>query len=469
VAVDHPRQLRQPGLVLHAGVFGSDHVDRARAHRDAHDGPGAEARSREDAGAAAETEGETGTGTGARAGSSRADHDDRTAGRADAARPDDALTRLALPAGAATFALVAAFVVCEWLRNGVEPEPGGGLHGGKALFLVVLALAFATYLAGLWLVRRGASFAAVFAVACAIQLAPLAGPLFLSSDAWTYWSYARVHDPYRDTPAADPVSSPYAGRAYLHESSPYGPVWSIASRPAGLTRSHDVAAWSFRVLAALGVLAATWLLARRRPFPAALLGWNPVVALQFAGAGHNDALMIALVAVALALGERRRPQAAGVAWALASLVKWVPLLLLPLRGLEARARRRRVGHLGFGSTVVVTLALATVLWRFHWLHALVPLARDASRQTSYALPHRLHLPAWPFAAAYLCAYVWLLREAARGRARLGLAFALLLLALPYLAVWYVLWPVALAAWDDDDAAVVLSLALSAYLLPQRLL
>jgi hypothetical protein len=308
----------------------------------------------------------------------------------------------------------------------------------------------------------------VLAVACAIQLAPLAAPLLVSSDAWTYWSYARVADPYRNTPSDDPLSARYAGRAYLHETSAYGPAFALASKPVAATRSPDVAAWSFRVAAALAVLAITVLVARRRPFAAALVGWNPVVAVHFAGGGHNDALMIALVAAALALGERRRVQAAGVAWALAVLVKWVPLLLLPLRALEARSTGRRVGHVGFAVTVAATLGLATVLWRFHWLHALSPLSHDAARETSYALPHRFHLPAWPFVAAYAVAYVWLLREAARGRARLGLAFALLLLALPYLIVWYVLWPLALAAWDDDDAAIVLSLGLCAYLLPQAI-
>jgi hypothetical protein len=434
VAVDHARQLRELGLVLHAVVPVDAELDDDH-QRDDDDRTPAGAR-----------EAEAG---------------------ADASGPP-ALNRLALAAAGGTLALLAAFVAVEWTSHAVAPYPGGRLHGDVTPFLVLLAVAFAVYLVGLWAVRRGAAFAAVFAAACAIQLTPLAGPLFLSSDSWTYWSYARVHDPYRDTPADDAVSSRWAGRAYLRESSPYGPVWSLVSRPAGLTASADAAAWGFRTLAALAVLGATWLLARRRAFAAALVGWNPVVALHFAGGGHNDALMIALVAVALALGERAS-QRAGVAWALAALVKWVPLLLLPLRGLEARARRRHVGHLWFAATVVATLALATVLWRLHWLHALVPLARDASRQTSYALPHRLHLPTWPFVVAYAAAYVWLAREAARGRARLGLAFGLLLLALPYLAAWYVLWPLALAAWDDDDAATVLSLALCAYLLPQRLL
>ena len=236
----------------------------------------------------------------------------------------------------------------------------------------------------------------------------------------------------------------------------------------GLTSSASFAAWLFRAAAALCVLATTWLVSRRRAFAAALVGWNPLVAMHFAGGGHNDALMMALVAAALALSERKRVQAAGVAWALAILIKWVPLLLLPLRALEARATHRRVGHLGFAVTVVATLGVATLLWQFHWLHAVTPLTHDARRQTHYALPSRFGMPAWTFLAAYGVAYVWLLWQAARGRARLGLAFGLLLLALPYLIGWYVIWPLALAAWDDDDSATLLSLALCAYLLPQRL-
>lgn len=367
---------------------------------------------------------------------------------------------------------MAGCVAVAWLpRSPLEPVGGGLAHGeGRLglLFVVLLAAAFAAYIVGLALVRRGARFAPVFALACAIQLAPLAGPLLISTDAWTYWSYARLHDPYSETPSQDPVSAPHAGAAYLHSTSVYGPAFSLASKPVGLTESASLAAWTFKTTAAVFVLLTTWLVARGRAFAAALVGWNPVVAVHFAGGGHNDALMVALVAVALALGDRGRTPAAGVAWALAVLVKWVPLLLLPLRALEARAHGRRIDHLGFAVTTVVTLAVATALWRFHWLHALVPLARDAARRTSYALPSRTGLPWWVFVAAYVVAYAWLLAQAARGRARLGLAFALLLPALPYLIAWYVLWPLALSARDDDGLAIVLSLTLCAYLLPQRI-
>ncbi len=359
-----------------------------------------------------------------------------------------------------------------WLpRSPLVPIHGGRTHGEGELgvvFVALLGAAFACYLAGLWLVRAGTRLSVVVALACAIQLAPLAAPLLISSDAWTYWSYARLHDPYRQTPSDDPRSASHAGAAYLHTTSAYGPAFSLMTKPVSLVDSPDAAAWIFKVSAALCVLAATWLVARRRAFAAALVGWNPVVAVHFGGGGHNDALMVALLAAALALGEAGRVQSAGAAWSLGVLVKWVPLVVLPLRALEARATGRRVGHLGFGLTTAGVLGLATILWRFHWLHALAPLAHDAARETSYALPHRTHLSPWLFLAAYALAYAWLLRVAARGRARSGLALALLLLALPYLTAWYVLWPLALAARDSDRTAIVITLALCAYLLPQRI-
>ena len=70
------------------------------------------------------------------------------------------------------------------------------------------------------------------------------------------------------------------------------------------------------------MLAAALLAARlsRRPALAlVLVGWNPAMALDFAGGGHNDAWMAALVVAALALAASGRRQLAGAAWATASL------------------------------------------------------------------------------------------------------------------------------------------------------
>ena len=66
---------------------------------------------------------------------------------------------------------------------------------------------------------------------------------------------------------------------------------------------------------------------------------NPVLALHAAGGGHNDAWLGALVLAALALAASNRRWLAGAAWALAVLVKWVPLVFLVLRALEAPIRQ----------------------------------------------------------------------------------------------------------------------------------
>ena len=178
---------------------------------------------------------------------------------------------------------------------------------------------------------------------------------------------------------------------------------------------------------------------------------------------------------ALALGATGRRQWAGVSWVAAVLIKWIPLVLLPLRIVEARANRRRVGHLGFAAAAAVLVAVST--WQFgsHWLGALGPLVRNAHEETRFAIPHRLEQIGFPdwlalalVAAAFAIAYVWLLREAWRGRARLGLAAGLLLLATPYLVPWYAVWVVPLAAAEEDRAAQGLALVLCAYMLRQTI-
>ena len=134
---------------------------------------------------------------------------------------------------------------------------------------------------------------------------------------------------------------------------------------------------------------------------------------------------------------------------------------------------RRLGYAGFALAAGAIVALAA--WRYgdRWLGAFGPLARNANSETTYSLPHRLEglgVPDWLALAGALAGfavvYVWLLRQALAGRARLGLAAGVLLLATPYLAPWYVAWAAPLAAAEDDRVAQWLTLAVCAYLLPQ---
>jgi Glycosyltransferase family 87 len=320
-----------------------------------------------------------------------------------------------------------------------------------------------------------------------IQLLPLAGPTLLSTDVWTYWEYGRIAavqggDPYVDPPSEFPDDPAYghAGADWRDTTSVYGPAFTLLTEGVALVSgsSADVAAWIFKALAAAAMLACVLLasaLARDRPFAAALVGWNPLFAVHFAGGGHNDALLVALTLAALALAARGRKEAAGAAWALAVLLKWVPLVFLALRAVAARASGRRVGHVGFAAVTVVLLALATWRYGFDWLRSFGPLARNAEEQSSYALPHRLEQLGVPHDAtlvlatsALLLGLAWLAREAWRGRVRLGLAGCLLLATTPWLTPWYAIWALPLAAADDDRRAQLVALAFCAYLLPQTI-
>jgi hypothetical protein len=335
--------------------------------------------------------------------------------------------------------------------------------------------------------RRAARLATVGAIAAAVQLVPLAAPLLLSTDVWAYWDYGRiatVHDanPYRNVPAEfpDDPAFPYVGAEWRDDSTVYGPAFTLASEPlaSAAGSSADAAAWIYKSLAAAAILIATacaGFLARRKALAVAFAGWNPLLAIHLAGGGHNDAWVAALVLGAMALAAAGRVRLAGAAWALSLLVKWVTVLLLPLRGLEARATGRRVDHAGFAVTVVLVAAVATAAYGLGWLEAFGPLARNAGNETRYAIPHRLEQLGVPRAIAvglpllaFAAAYVWLLKEAARGRARLGLAMGLLLVAVPYLTPWYLAWVVPLAAADEDPPAQLLGFGLSAYLLPQTI-
>ena len=406
-------------------------------------------------------------------------------------RARTALTRAPLLAAGAVALLVAGCVACAWVEGApLVPADGGRADGGSlgALFLALLVLAFAAYLTALVLMRRSSpALRAVVVVAFVIQLIPLAGPLLISTDAWTYWEYGRiaaVHDgdPYVDTPSEFPDDPAYdkAGADWRETTSVYGPAFTLISEGVALVSgsSAAAAAWIFKVLAALGVLACTLLaarLARTKPYAAALVGWNPLFAIHFAGGGHNDSILIALTLGALALAASGRKQLAGAAWALAVLIKWVPLVFFGLRAVAARAARRPVGHAGFAVVAAAIIGLATTRYGLDWVRSVGPLARNAAEQSSYALPHRLEQLGVPHAltfvltiAALAAGLLWLGREAARGRVRLGLAGCLLLATTPWLTPWYAIWAVPLAAAEDDRRAQLISLGFCVYLLPQAI-
>jgi hypothetical protein len=348
-------------------------------------------------------------------------------------------------------------------------------------FLGLLVLAFALYVGTLYLLRSGQSqVALVCVVGALIQLAPLAGPQLISRDVYSYWAYGRIvsnhhQNPYTVAPGRfpdDPATRAMA-RGWRKQTSVYGPAFTFASVGVGkaANRSAERASLLFRVgaaVAGIGAMVLAALIAQRKAYAAAFVGWNPVLAISFGGGGHNDALMLVLVLAALALVVRRRDAAGGALWILAGAIKAPALALLLLQLL----RSRRGLWLGAALAAAGVTAIATSAFGTSWLTA---IWRSNQREAGYGLPSRLEQLGIPESVAHGVAYaalilggLWLARQAIRGRPRLALGAALLVLTSPWILPWYSTWPVVLASIEEDLTAQVVALGVVAYLLPDRI-
>ena len=324
-------------------------------------------------------------------------------------------------------------------------------------------IAFVLYGLGAWLAHSSRlPLKVALTAAVAVQVLPLAGPLLLSKDAYLYWGEARVltvhhANPYVRTPAdypSDPAF-PYVSESWRAQPTPYGPAWEIAGAGPALVAgsSPHRAELAYRALAVLALLASIALVAVRTRSAAAVafIGWSPLLAFHFG---------------AVAAGTRA---SGGALWAAASAFKPFPPVLIPL---ELAKRRLQVGArwwVGlFGSAAAVT-AISTAAFGTHWIRAAATGAHQASPLggvhwlTQLGLTHRNAVLC--AAAVFLVVYVALLRDAWRnGRAQLSLAASALCLTSSLLRPWYAVWPVALAALEDDLIGAVVAYALTGYLL-----
>jgi hypothetical protein len=315
------------------------------------------------------------------------------------------------------------------------------------------------------------------AIAVFVQVAPFAGPLLLSRDVFLYWAEARVvtvhhANPYVVAPALYPndPGTRQASAQWRTQTEPYGPGWvALGSVPSLLAGdSPERTQLLYRLLASVGILGVLALVARRTRSARAIafLGWNPLIALHYAGGGHGDAW----IAVALVSAVAWRNSAkGGTAWALGSAFKGIPAILLPLELARTRLRVSRRFLIGIVCAGFTTLIVSTGIFGFRWITASAIGAHGASPiggvhfLTSAGVRHREAVLIGAFVFAVI--YVALLREAwSNGRARLSLAASALCMCSSLLRPWYALWPVALAAVEDDPIAEVVAYALCAYVL-----
>jgi alpha-1,6-mannosyltransferase len=382
--------------------------------------------------------------------------------------------------------------------------------------LAGLVAAFGVVLVEAWRGRAGLG-AVLVAVSASLILATVA-PLLLSRDVNAYAAYGRTYALYGSNPYVEPPSAfpadPFARAGpgpWRDTPSLYGPAFTLVS--AGIARGFDgspgATIAAFKVLAGGAVAVAVLLVARaarigqpgREALAAAALGLNPVVVVHTVGGGHNEGMIVALLAGALVVavarggepptGLERQALAVTTLLTVAALVKSVlviPLLLWvwALTRSSPRARRGRVAgtHLGLATLIAVVLfapflegvrslaALGTLASVEGWASGPALVARGA-REIGEALGGQDAADALAavVVAVFLALVLVLLgrlgrrgtvhppgREWVRGpmgpAAVWGAALLVFALGAPYLAPWYAAWFLPFLVMGDGRLAMI---------------
>lgn len=270
--------------------------------------------------------------------------------------------------------------------------------------------------------------------------------------------------------------------------SPYGPFWAVIE--LGIVRLPvDVAGQivvfkAVQAVAMAGAAAGIWaILGRVRPADrltgTVLFLWNPVVLIELAGEGHNDGLMVAFVLAGLLATFEARAGRSVVMGGLATLVKYVPVVLVPpqLAYLWRTSPDRRAFARQVAAGVLVAAAAAAVLVALVGSTEIFEGVRyQGSAQAWPTLPGgfialllRFDLDARPLITLGTGALMVVLVAWASWRARdpesliLGLAFvasAYVVLVSTRFYAWYTVLPIALLALAPRRATIGLVVVLT---------
>jgi len=235
------------------------------------------------------------------------------------------------------------------------PQPiigqfGIGYGGALDRFIALAVVQGVVYFGAVGILlglRAGVSIWLVLGVAGVMRVFPLLAPPFLSNDMYRYvwdgWVQAAGINPYRYIPAdahlaflRDGVIYSNINRAtYAHTIYPPAAemIFFAITRVCGFLHAAPVFGMKLCLIGfeALGMAAIVGLLdiaglPRSRIL---IYAWNPLPVWEFASSGHVDAITIGAVALALWLAARGANGRAGAALAVATLTKFLPLVLIP--------------------------------------------------------------------------------------------------------------------------------------------
>ncbi len=282
--------------------------------------------------------------------------------------------------------------------RGVPPD-GARLALELGVYWGATALLFALY-AWLLILCRGGSLrdgrARLLALAFPVlfNVGLLFGRPYQSIDALTYVAHGFMGGSFGANPyARNAAEIAYSGGTQglarelaafgwlpVHGPSPYGVLWTwIEVSVASLTGSVGGALLLTKalvVLASLGCAVLIWtILGRVRPEDQ-LLGtlvylWNPLIVVEFAAEGHNDALMILCVLASLLFTVAVRPALSVVGVVLGVLVKYLPVIFAPAQAIYLWRTRHSTSRLALSVSLALgaSLLLAVALYWPFWIGA----------------------------------------------------------------------------------------------------
>ena len=338
----------------------------------------------------------------------------------------------------------------------------GDLRTHLGPFFAWFALAFLAYLSTLWVVhaieQRGVAKGAMRGcIAVIVWMAVLLRVVMcgvtpsLSDDIYRYQWDGRVQragfDPYA-YPPNHPQLQFLRDELFPHINFPnlrtvYPPLTELAFR-AGAAMGHTVTGQKLVFVAAelltvMALLVILWQQGRSLLWVVAY-AWHPLVVLEIAGSGHNDALGIAFLWMGLAAWQAGQWMGAAVEWSLAFLSKFASVVLVPWWWFR---RAHRGWLLGFLFLAALPLAMRPTAISAVIESLSVMTVRFESNASIYlAVAGLLGNAGLARLLLSACGAVWLLwwakREADPIRYLFG-AFAGAALLSPVLHPWYVLW------------------------------
>lgn len=363
-----------------------------------------------------------------------------------------------------------------WLAG---PFQGAGASLGLTALIAVFVVLFLSYALAAHTAHR-LSPRVVLGAIVALHLMVLFGPPLFSSDVFSYTAYARIGtvygaNPYLHGPSAFPLDAlhPLIGGQWVSTPTVYGPIFTGLSYllvPLGIA-AEVVAYKAVAAISSLALIFLVWRAARLRGVDpakaAALVGLNPVIVLFGVGGGHNDLLMLALLAAGLYVLLQQRELSSGALMVAATAVKLTAGLLLPFALVAERGRLQRFARrrllLGAALAAGGVILLAYALWGTGPLQMLGTLQGIQSEGGPHSLvgflatylgaPGLVGPADTALTVVFLVALAWLLRAVWDGRldwiAGAGWATAVLLLTTGFLVPWYVGWLIPLAALGRD--------------------